>query len=81
MTTGDGRRVAIVTGAAHGIGRAIAVRDHLKAQGIAEDRFDLVKPVVTEGSGNEAEARRFANVSSFVERMTSSATAEYTRPR
>ena len=38
--------------------RALAVRDHLKAQGIAEDKIELVKPELTQGSGNEAEARR-----------------------
>ena len=37
--------------------RAMAVRDALKAAGIAEDRIELQKPEVT-SAGTDAEARR-----------------------
>ena len=38
--------------------RAFAVRDQLKTAGIAEDKIELAKPELTQGTGNEAEARR-----------------------
>ena len=38
--------------------RAIAVRDQLKAAGVAEDKVELAKPELTQGSGDNAEARR-----------------------
>jgi cytochrome c oxidase cbb3-type subunit 3 len=38
--------------------RAKAVRDALKAAGIAEDRIEMRKPEVTTGGGDPAEARR-----------------------
>lgn len=38
--------------------RAFAVRDVLKALGVAEDRMELKKPEETQGSGSNAEARR-----------------------
>jgi K(+)-stimulated pyrophosphate-energized sodium pump len=38
--------------------RAFAVRDHLKTAGIAEDRIEMAKPELTQGSGDNAEARR-----------------------
>ncbi|MCP2040076.1 outer membrane protein OmpA-like peptidoglycan-associated protein [Neisseria sp. HSC-16F19] len=38
--------------------RALAVRDALIALGVAEDSIELRKPEVTEGSGDNAEARR-----------------------
>ncbi|KFB77167.1 sodium-translocating pyrophosphatase [Candidatus Accumulibacter cognatus] len=38
--------------------RAIAVRDALKNVGIAEERIELRKPMVTTGTGDPAEARR-----------------------
>ena len=38
--------------------RATAVRDVLKAAGIAEDKIDLMKPETVTGTGNMAEARR-----------------------
>jgi K(+)-stimulated pyrophosphate-energized sodium pump len=38
--------------------RAFAVRDALKAAGVAEDKVELKKPEQTTGSGNAAEARR-----------------------
>ncbi|MEO8506969.1 MAG: OmpA family protein, partial [Betaproteobacteria bacterium] len=38
--------------------RALAVRDHLKSVGIAEDRIEMAKPEMTQGAGNDAEARR-----------------------
>ena len=38
--------------------RAVAVRDALKAAGIAEDRIELKKPEVLTGSGTNADARR-----------------------
>jgi K(+)-stimulated pyrophosphate-energized sodium pump len=38
--------------------RAFAVRDALKAAGIAEDKIELKKPEQLTGSGNAAEARR-----------------------
>ena len=36
----------------------MAVRDHLKSAGIAEDKIELLKPELTQGSGDNAEARR-----------------------
>jgi outer membrane protein OmpA-like peptidoglycan-associated protein len=38
--------------------RALKVRDALKAAGIPEERIELRKPEQTQGSGNDAEARR-----------------------
>ena len=38
--------------------RALAVRDALKALGVAEDRIELKKPEATQGTGSNAEARR-----------------------
>jgi outer membrane protein OmpA-like peptidoglycan-associated protein len=38
--------------------RAIAVRDALKALGVAEDMIELKKPEQTQASGSNAEARR-----------------------
>lgn len=38
--------------------RAYAVRDALKALGVAEDKIELKKPEETTASGNNAEARR-----------------------
>jgi len=38
--------------------RAFAVRDYLKSAGIAEDRIEMAKPELTQGSGDNAEARR-----------------------
>ena len=38
--------------------RAFKVRDALKAAGIPEDKIQLNKPEQTQGSGNDAEARR-----------------------
>jgi len=38
--------------------RAVAVRDHLKSAGVAEDKIEMAKPEHTQGSGNDAEARR-----------------------
>lgn len=38
--------------------RAFAVRDALKALGVAEDKVELKKPEVTQASGSNAEARR-----------------------
>jgi outer membrane protein OmpA-like peptidoglycan-associated protein len=38
--------------------RAFAVRDALKALGVAEDKIELKKPEVTSASGSNAEARR-----------------------
>ncbi|MFN7857953.1 MAG: OmpA family protein [Acidovorax sp.] len=38
--------------------RAFAVRDALKALGVAEDKIELKKPEETTGSGTNAEARR-----------------------
>ena len=38
--------------------RAVAVRDALKVLGVAEDKVELKKPEVTQGSGSNAEARR-----------------------
>ena len=38
--------------------RAMKVRDQLKTAGIAEDKIELAKPELTQGSGNDAEARR-----------------------
>lgn len=38
--------------------RAVAVAEALKALGVAEDKVELKKPEVTQGSGSNAEARR-----------------------
>ncbi len=38
--------------------RAFAVRDAIKAAGVADDRFELKKPELTQGSGDDREARR-----------------------
>ena len=39
--------------------RAFAVRDAIKSgAGVGDDRFEMKKPEVTQGSGNDAEARR-----------------------
>jgi outer membrane protein OmpA-like peptidoglycan-associated protein len=38
--------------------RALAVRDALKAAGVAEDKVDLKKPEQLTGTGSDAEARR-----------------------
>ena len=38
--------------------RAIAVREHLKSVGVAEDKIELAKPELTQVSGDNAEARR-----------------------
>jgi K(+)-stimulated pyrophosphate-energized sodium pump len=38
--------------------RAFAVRDQLKAAGVAEDRIEMAKPELTQGSGDNMEARR-----------------------
>jgi len=38
--------------------RAIGVRDQLKAAGVTEDRIELAKPELTQGSGDNEEARR-----------------------
>ena len=38
--------------------RALAVRDHLLAVGVASERLVMEKPFSTTGSGDEAEARR-----------------------
>jgi K(+)-stimulated pyrophosphate-energized sodium pump len=38
--------------------RAMAVRDQLKSAGVAEDKIELAKPELTQGSGDNAEARR-----------------------
>ena len=38
--------------------RALAVRDALKALGVAEEKVELKKPEVTQASGSNAEARR-----------------------
>ncbi len=38
--------------------RAFAVRDTFKAAGVADDRFELKKPEMTQGSGDDKEARR-----------------------
>ena len=38
--------------------RAFAVRDALKALGVAEDKIELKKPEVMTGTGSNAEARR-----------------------
>ena len=38
--------------------RALAVRDALKALGVAEDKIELKKPEETTATGNNAEARR-----------------------
>ena len=38
--------------------RAKAVREALKTVGVAEDRIEMMKPEVVQGSGDNAEARR-----------------------
>ncbi|MFO1325459.1 MAG: sodium-translocating pyrophosphatase [Burkholderiales bacterium] len=38
--------------------RALKVRDQLKTAGIAEDKIEMAKPELTQGSGDNAEARR-----------------------
>jgi K(+)-stimulated pyrophosphate-energized sodium pump len=38
--------------------RALAVRDAIKAAGVAEDRMELKKPEQTQGAGSNAQARR-----------------------
>lgn len=38
--------------------RALAVRDALKALGVAEDKVELKKPEATQGTGSNAQARR-----------------------
>jgi K(+)-stimulated pyrophosphate-energized sodium pump len=38
--------------------RAFAVRDHLKSVGVVEDRIEMAKPELTQGAGDNAEARR-----------------------
>jgi outer membrane protein OmpA-like peptidoglycan-associated protein len=38
--------------------RAFAVRDALKAAGVADDKIELKKPEVSTAAGNDAEARR-----------------------
>ena len=38
--------------------RAIGVRDQLKAAGVTEDKIELAKPELTQGSGDNEEARR-----------------------
>lgn len=65
----DGGKTAVVSGFHDATGdaaineelakkRALAVRDALKALGVAEDKVELKKPEVTQGSGSNAEARR-----------------------
>ena len=38
--------------------RALAVRDAIKAAGVADERFEMKKPELTQGTGGDAEARR-----------------------
>jgi len=38
--------------------RALAVRDAIRAAGIGDERFEMKKPELTQGTGGEAEARR-----------------------
>jgi K(+)-stimulated pyrophosphate-energized sodium pump len=38
--------------------RAFAVREQLKSAGVAEDRIEMAKPELTQGSGDNMEARR-----------------------
>jgi len=38
--------------------RAMNVRDQLKSAGVAEDKIEMAKPELTQGSGDNAEARR-----------------------
>ena len=38
--------------------RALAVRDAIKAAGIGDERFEMSKPALTQGTGGDAEARR-----------------------
>ena len=65
----DGGRTAVVSGFHDATGdaalnaelakqRALAVRDALKALGVAEDKVELKKPEATQGTGSNAQARR-----------------------
>lgn len=65
----DGGKTAVVSGFHDATGdaavnaelakqRALAVRDALKALGVAEENVELKKPEATQGSGSNAEARR-----------------------
>lgn len=65
----DGGKTAVVSGFHDATGdaavnaelakqRAMAVRDALKALGVAEEKVELKKPEATQGSGSNAEARR-----------------------
>lgn len=65
----DGGKTAVVSGFHDATGdaavnaelakqRALAVRDALKALGVAEEKVELKKPEATQGSGSNAEARR-----------------------
>lgn len=65
----DGGKTAVVSGFHDATGdaavnaelakqRAVAVRDALKALGVAEEKVELKKPEATQGSGSNAEARR-----------------------
>ena len=67
----DGGKTAVVSGFHDATGdaavnaelakqRAMAVRDALKALGVAEEKVELKKPEATQGSGSNAEARRVA---------------------
>ncbi len=38
--------------------RAVAVREQLKSAGVAEDKIEMAKPELTQGSGDNMEARR-----------------------
>ena len=38
--------------------RAFKVRDQLKSTGVAEDKIEMAKPELTQGSGDAAQARR-----------------------
>ena len=38
--------------------RALAVREAIKAAGIGDERFEMSKPALTQGTGGDAEARR-----------------------
>ena len=65
----EGGRTAVVSGFHDATGdaalnaelakqRALAVRDALKALGVAEDKVELKKPEATQGTGSNAQARR-----------------------
>ncbi|WP_312563923.1 OmpA family protein [Diaphorobacter sp.] len=65
----DGGKTAVVSGFHDATGdaavnaelakqRALAVRDALKALGVAEEKVELKKPEATQGIGSNAEARR-----------------------